>query len=71
MAMYPEVQKKAQAELDSRVGGSRLPSFADRKDLPYINAVLKETLRWHTTVPQGQKFSTFTFVEKAHSLFCG
>jgi len=30
MTLYPEVQKKAQAELDHVVGTERLPTFADR-----------------------------------------
>lgn len=52
MTMYPEVQKKAQAELDVVIFG-RLASFEDRKDLPYVNAIMRETLRWHTVSPQG------------------
>ncbi|KAF8871010.1 cytochrome P450 [Infundibulicybe gibba] len=35
MALYPEAQRKAQAELDSVVGNNRLPEFADRNSLPY------------------------------------
>ncbi|KAL5514193.1 hypothetical protein ACEPAG_2281 [Sanghuangporus baumii] len=52
MVLYPEVQKKAQEEIARVVGVSRLPTFADRKDLPYITAIAKETLRWHTVAPQ-------------------
>ena len=51
MAMYPDVQKKAQAELDAVVGPHRLPEFDDLKSLVYVNAVIRETLRWHTVVP--------------------
>lgn len=54
MALYPEVQKAAQEELDRVVGQNRLPSFKDRQDLPYINALVKETLRWNPAVPLGQ-----------------
>ncbi|KAF7761211.1 hypothetical protein Agabi119p4_10620 [Agaricus bisporus var. burnettii] len=50
MALHPEVQKKAQAELDQVLGG-RLPEFADRPNLPYINAVIKETGRWQPVAP--------------------
>ncbi|KAH9852017.1 CyP450 monooxygenase [Lenzites betulinus] len=53
MAMYPNVQRKAQAELDSVVGQDRLPNFADRPHLPYINALVKEVLRWHVIAPVG------------------
>ncbi|GJJ16120.1 hypothetical protein Clacol_010400 [Clathrus columnatus] len=51
MLLYPELQKKAQAELDEVVGGDKLPTFDDRKDLPYIEAIIKEVLRWHPTLP--------------------
>ncbi|KAE8386676.1 cytochrome P450 [Aspergillus alliaceus] len=50
MALNPDVQQKAQEELD-RVVGNRLPTFADRDSLPYINAMVKELLRWHPVVP--------------------
>ena len=54
MALYPEVQKKAQAEIDAVVGPSRLPDFHDRPFLPYVNAVLKESSRWNLVVPLGR-----------------
>jgi cytochrome P450 len=44
MFYYPEVQKKAQEELD-RVLGGRLPEFQDESNLPYVSALAKETLR--------------------------
>jgi cytochrome P450 len=53
MTLYPEVQQKAQQELDRVVGTSRLPTFEDRKNLPYIEAVVKETFRWHPLAPLG------------------
>ena len=51
MAMHPEIQQKAQQELDRVVGKDRLPTFADEASLPYVNAILKELLRWHTVAP--------------------
>ena len=51
MLLYPDVQKKAQAELDRVVGNDRLPNFNDRERLPYIDALVKETLRWNPVVP--------------------
>jgi len=53
MALYPEVQKKAQAEIDAVIGPDRLPNFQDRPSLPFINAVVKESLRWHLSAPLG------------------
>lgn len=51
MALFPEVQRKAQQELDKVVGNNLLPQFNDRENLPYINALVKEVLRWHPVVP--------------------
>ena len=56
MALYPEVQKKAQAEIDTVVGPNRLPDFHDRPSLPYINAVIKELSRWNLVGPLGLPF---------------
>ncbi|KAI9467400.1 cytochrome P450 [Lactarius psammicola] len=53
MTLYPEVQRKAQAEIDQVVGNSRLPDFSDQDALPYVQAVLKEVLRWHPVAPLG------------------
>ncbi|KAL0573663.1 hypothetical protein V5O48_008292 [Marasmius crinis-equi] len=51
MVIYPEVQARAQRELDEVVGHSRLPDFDDRDSLPFINAILAETLRWNPVTP--------------------
>lgn len=40
MTLFPEVQKKAQEELDRVIGPDRLPEFKDRDQLPYINALV-------------------------------
>lgn len=53
MMYYPEVQRKAQAEIEAVIGNDRLPDFSDRDSLPYIEAVLKELLRFHTVIPSG------------------
>ncbi|KAF8904506.1 cytochrome P450 [Mucidula mucida] len=47
MVMHPECQQRARAELDAVVGTNRLPVVADRPRLPYIEAIMKEVLRWH------------------------
>ena len=56
MALYPEVQKKAQAEIDAVVGPDRLPEIEDRPSLPYINALIKELMRWNLVTPLGEPF---------------
>ncbi|EIW58876.1 CyP450 monooxygenase [Trametes versicolor FP-101664 SS1] len=53
MTMYPDVQKKAQVELDRVIGHTRLPDFEDRGSLPYLNAIVKELTRWHVVAPIG------------------
>ena len=53
MLAYPEVQDHAHAELDEVVGNARPPTFSDLPSLPYIRAMVKETLRWSLTVPFG------------------
>jgi cytochrome P450 len=53
MIVYPDVQRKAQEELDRVIGNERLPLVSDLEKLPYIEAVLKETHRWHPVAPMG------------------
>ncbi|KAF7346407.1 O-methylsterigmatocystin oxidoreductase [Mycena sanguinolenta] len=53
MAIHPEVQKKAQIEIDTVIGTHRLPDFEDRPSLPYIEAVYREVMRWKPVVPLG------------------
>jgi len=51
MLLYPEVQHKAQEEIDRVVGRERLPDFKDRPNLPYVEGVLRETFRWYHASP--------------------
>jgi cytochrome P450 len=53
LVLYPEVQRRAQAELDDVVGRDRLPTFDDRPRLPYIEALCKELARWQMVTPMG------------------
>ncbi|TFK49674.1 cytochrome P450 [Heliocybe sulcata] len=53
MTLYPNVQRKAQAEIDAVVGQGRLPSFSDRDQLPYVEALVSEVLRWNPVAPLG------------------
>ena len=51
MILNPKVLKKAQDELDRVVGKDRLPDLSDKDDLPYIDAIMKEVLRWSPPLP--------------------
>lgn len=53
MILFPEVQRKAQEEIDRVVGTDRLPGFEDRERLSYINALVKETTRYWPIAPLG------------------
>ncbi|KAB5563486.1 cytochrome P450 [Coniochaeta sp. 2T2.1] len=46
MVQFPEELEKAQEEVDRVVGGDRLPAWEDEQDLPFVRAMIKETLRW-------------------------
>jgi cytochrome P450 len=51
MVLHPEAQKRAQDEIDSVVGRDRLPTFQDYEQLPYVRALVKETMRWRGVAP--------------------
>ncbi|XP_034264136.1 cytochrome P450 2C5-like [Pantherophis guttatus] len=46
LAKFPNIQAKAQEEIDDIVGTNRNPSIEDRMNLPYINALVHEVLRF-------------------------
>ncbi|KAF9233021.1 cytochrome P450 [Melanogaster broomeanus] len=51
MVLYPEAQRRAQAEIDAVIGNDRLPTFEDRRSMPFLGATLREILRWHPVAP--------------------
>ncbi|KAF8269892.1 CyP450 monooxygenase [Lactarius quietus] len=53
MVLYPDVQKRAQEEIDSVLGHGHLPKFGDEHALPYVKAMLHEVLRWSPPTPLG------------------
>jgi len=55
MTMHPEIQRKAQEEIDRVIGNDRLPDFNDEFLLPYCTAVMRETLRWQQVAPFGKE----------------
>lgn len=65
MAMFPEAQAKAQAEIDDVVGTGRLPDFDDYESLPYVVAITKEIMRWQLVLPLGV-FDFFLLCHNPH-----
>jgi cytochrome P450 len=57
LVLFPQVQRRAQAELDVVVGRDQLPTFDDRPRLPYIEALCKELMRWQMVTPIGTIWS--------------
>ena len=53
MLAHPEVQERAQRELDNVVGHARVPTFSDMPHLPYVCAIAKEVVRWRPVTPLG------------------
>lgn len=49
--LNPDVQVRAQRELDAVTERERLPTFEDRPRLPFIDAMCKEVLRWQPIAP--------------------
>ena len=54
MIIHPEIQRKAQAELDAVIGPHRVPNLQDRVNLPYLAAIQKEIFRWVAPAPLGE-----------------
>ena len=55
--------KKAQAEIDAIVGLNHLPDFHDFDSLPFITAIVKETMRWRDIVPIGELIFSLKVIE--------
>lgn len=60
MVQNPDVLAKAQKEIDTVIGNDRLPNLSDRDNLPYVNCVFDECLRWGVPVPLGKARSNVT-----------
>ncbi|KAJ8727454.1 hypothetical protein PYW07_001573 [Mythimna separata] len=51
LLLQPEIQDKIHEEIDRVVGRDRLPNLDDRRNMPYLEACIRETMRYDTTVP--------------------
>ncbi|KIJ46878.1 hypothetical protein M422DRAFT_164665 [Sphaerobolus stellatus SS14] len=63
LILNPHAQQRAQEELDTVIGSPdsnlfRLPIHEDRDRLPYIDAILKEAIRWWQPVPTALPHAT-------------
>lgn len=54
MLQNPDVQRRAQDEIETVIGPTRLPEFIDRDDLPYVDAIVRELYRWHPVASLGE-----------------
>ncbi len=54
MDLHPQIQQRAFEELVGVVGRERLPAVTDKDKLPYLSAVIKETMRWSPVLPLSQ-----------------
>ncbi|KAI3733035.1 hypothetical protein L1987_64250 [Smallanthus sonchifolius] len=48
---HPNIMRKAIEEIDNVVGKNRLLQESDIQNLPYLQAIIKETLRLHPPIP--------------------
>ncbi|KAJ5578354.1 uncharacterized protein N7459_007318 [Penicillium hispanicum] len=51
--LHPDIVQQAQREIDQVVGAERLPTFEDFRNLPFVDAFIKEVMRWRPTIPSG------------------
>ncbi|KAH0464652.1 hypothetical protein IEQ34_007438 [Dendrobium chrysotoxum] len=51
LILHPKVMQKAQLEVWKVLNGKRIVEEGDKSKLPYLNKVIKETLRLHPTAP--------------------
>jgi hypothetical protein len=61
MSLHPNVQRKAQEEIDRVIGHDRLPNVQDRKDLPYVEAIMREVMRLNPVTPLGGSHCSAAF----------
>ncbi|CAE6452969.1 unnamed protein product [Rhizoctonia solani] len=54
MLLFPDVQRKAQEEIDQVIGLDRLPEMNDLGSLPYLRNLVQEVLRWQIVFPLGE-----------------
>lgn len=61
MALHPEIQSRAQNEIDAVIGPERLPTITDKAALPYVDALVKEVIRWHPMLPLSSSRRSYAY----------
>ncbi|KAI0788021.1 cytochrome P450 [Fomes fomentarius] len=56
MVQNPDVQKKAQEEIQAVIGLNRLPTYEDRASLPYVESIMIEVIRLRPPVSTVTRF---------------
>ena len=56
MRLHPDIQSRARRELEAVLGTHRLPTFEDFGSVPYIDALIKEVIRWQPIVRLGRSW---------------
>ena len=58
MTLHPEIQTRAQQDIQNDIGSDRLPIVEDfeRGEMKYITALIREILRWGVVAPIGRHF---------------
>ncbi|KAK7681815.1 hypothetical protein QCA50_015162 [Cerrena zonata] len=51
IASHPEVQRRAQMDIDRVIDSDRVPSIDDIDNLPYVQAIIKEVHRYQPPLP--------------------
>ncbi|KAG8984157.1 hypothetical protein FRB90_005510, partial [Tulasnella sp. 427] len=51
MTLFPDAQARARAEIDCVIEAGRYPDFSDQSEMPYLHAVVLESLRWNPPGP--------------------
>ncbi|KAJ8900112.1 hypothetical protein K2173_024228 [Erythroxylum novogranatense] len=65
---HPEIMKKAREEIEQVIGHSRLVEESDIPNLPFLQAITKETLRLHPTGPLIVRESTQDCVIRGYEI---
>lgn len=54
--------RKVKQDIDAIVKHGHLPDFEDEPSLPFITAIVKETMRWRDVAPIGARVSCLQFI---------